>query len=311
MAQPITTYEGAIAALDHLYAEERCWKSSSIDFPVATSQNDDTPMIIDLAATLGKVRRSTRNINDDTCFFLPKDKYSVNTEKFRKSTLGPLFVFWCRQAGFNVIMNGWEPSRGKTVVICNRGKEYQVNKQSPPTDSSNVANEKKNKRQSTTSRVIPGSEDKCSFRMTVFWSKHLQRWYLPKQQSGCACHKGHAQRAPDQVRVRIDSLVHEEIELQEQMLKTLHRPTGVTALTYERTGIDIEPYQVSYLRNQMRGREVLANAKIVYGQDFDDSDVKTVADRLLLSLQARKDVSFVAIFAAFDTDELRIRSKKR
>ena len=311
MAQPINLYEDAIKALDSLYKEEKCWQATVINLPVATSITDDTLQIINLASTLGKASRRSKKIDDDTCYFLPKDKYSVNNEVFRKKMLGPLFVFHCREAGFSVVMKGWEGPLSKTIFFCNRGKEYQLNKATEGTVPS-TNGKKRSKREATSRRPMPGDDEKCPFRFAVFWSDELKRWYLPKQQSGDLCREGHAQRAPDQVRVRIDSLGDQERILQEQMVKIQQRPGGVARLTYERTGIDVEPYQVSHLRKQMRGQQVLANARIVYGQDFDTSGmVTTVADNLLLALQARTDASFVAIFAAFDTNDLRIRSKKR
>ena len=291
-------YDGAMNRLLELYEGAKTWTSSRIDLPVATSMDDDSLQIINLADTLGKVGRPIPTVDDATCFFLPKEKYGVNTAKFRKKVLGPLFVYCCREAGFSVMMKGWESDRKCAKFICQRGKHYQPAKgsRSDPTQPSSQLPPPATNRVSTTGRPVKGKEHKCTCNFTVYWHSVMRRWYIPKMQKGCPDHVGHVPRTPEEIRLWSGALPQEEIELQQQMIRAQQRPRGVARLTYERTGIELEPYQVKYLRKKMRGQDLLANARIVHGQDLDPANFKpTVADRILLTLQSRSDVSYVVL----------------
>jgi hypothetical protein len=74
--------------------------------------DDNTPMIVNLAATLDYGSKSPLQLIDDsTCYFLPSDKYKENTPKFKGRILAPLFVYSCKQAGFSLVMKGWGKKR--------------------------------------------------------------------------------------------------------------------------------------------------------------------------------------------------------
>ena len=104
---------------------------------------------------------------------------------------------------------------------------------------------------STTIRPVKGCEENCPFTFSVYWSVALQRWYLPKQASGCTNHMGHVKRLPFQVRLAAGSVGEEEREIQEQMFNCQQRPNAVSRMTYERTGVELETYSLRHLRKKL------------------------------------------------------------
>ena len=74
---------------------------------------------------------------------------------------------------------------------------------------------------------------------------------------GTLLHSGHVVQDPAHVRMLARSIGVDELELQQQMLKSHHRPRGISRVTFERTGIELEKYQIKYLKNRMRGADLL------------------------------------------------------
>jgi hypothetical protein len=53
----------------------------------------------------------------------------------------------------------------------------------------------------------------CKFRFTVHYSNDKNRWFLKKQGSGCATHKGHCHLDPKEVKSRSATLEEDEYKV--------------------------------------------------------------------------------------------------
>ena len=121
MSGATPSFSGTISRLIELFDVAKTWSSPDIFLPVATSLADDTLVAVNLSDTIGQTRRPERVlINDTTSYFLPKAKYSCNDATFRQDVLAPLLVLACQQAGFFVVMKGWEKATNKVVFHCQR-----------------------------------------------------------------------------------------------------------------------------------------------------------------------------------------------
>ena len=275
-------YGLACSRLFDLYDEAKQWSTSAVNITVATSLDSETTEVINLCETLDKTRIISKTVDDSTCYFLPST-FNDNSVVYRRNVLAPFFARSCKDAGFAVMMKGWFHKRSRVYFSCKRGRSHLPTDLTADgqTQSSNDAltaapdgtpAKQRTKRVATISRPVAGEEHTCAFGFCVFWHPELKRWYLPKKQGGSPLHSGHVVQDPAHVRMLARSIGVDELELQQQMLKSHHRPRGISRVTFERTGIELEKYQIKYLKNRMRGADLLTNAQAVYGEDFDDTN---------------------------------------
>lgn len=209
----MSSYANSINDLLTLHNRELTFTTDLIELEVATSVNNDTLQKINLADTIGKVKRTKKYLGDEDVYWLPS-KYNQNTDDFRSKVVFPVFVHACRKAGFLVVMKGWEKKQGVIVVGCNRLRFNYDKKQAAHALSSSendtsamgdgVRSKKKKKKKAVrnTQRPIKGTGETCKFSFRVYWNAEKNRWYLPKKQRGCLVHVGHPKKTPNQICVR-------------------------------------------------------------------------------------------------------------
>ena len=326
----MTSYSNLLQDLLGLHENEMTWVSTDIPLAVATSIDNDDPMVINLAETLGKGKNVNKGLVPQDACWLPQ-KFNKNTKQFRTSVLAPFFVLASKESGFLVAMKGWEPKKNYATFFCVRGRHYQKN---PPKNQAvdEAADETVEPPPEApeleppaipvvnsgapaavkSQRPVKGVHTKCNFRFNVYWDPTSSRWFLPKEQRGNANHCGHGQTPSELLRVRAKTTGLDAIELAQQALSAQIRAASVQALLRERTGIELETSQIRHINRKAVNESLRLNMAETGHPGGDDPDYHpTAADRLLLNLDNCPTASYVVIFADCETDSLRIRARSK
>ena len=96
------------------------WKTDSIWLNVCMDPIVPDTVQFDFARTIGKKKKGPTPLATEKIFLPPL--YNKNNRDYRKDTIAPLFATACVQAGFELIIKGWEPSKKHLCFICHRGK---------------------------------------------------------------------------------------------------------------------------------------------------------------------------------------------
>ena len=118
-----STFQESLDDILELHKKELTWRTQSVSITVATSFENDAPVVINLIDTMEKGKNRPRKKTEDTVYWLPK-KFCTNSEKFRTEVLAPHFVLPCKDAGFVVSMKGWEKDYNYAPITCQRYRTY-------------------------------------------------------------------------------------------------------------------------------------------------------------------------------------------
>jgi hypothetical protein len=83
--------------------------------------NPDT-VVFDFATTIGQKKKGPTPLDPERVWLPPR--YNQNSKKYRVDTLAPLFSTACVQAGFELIIKGWEGHRNCIRFCCYRGRRH-------------------------------------------------------------------------------------------------------------------------------------------------------------------------------------------
>lgn len=171
------------------------WVTPEIRLTVATSLDDDTPLEINLASTIGYKKHVTKTMKPEAAYWLDS-RLHQNTPHYRASVLAPLFVQACQKAGFVVMMKEHDDklpgNRSKVLFVCNRFRFHK------PKSTSAAS---KSKTRSSQRAVKLLGEETCGFKFNVYFDGTRKRWFVPKQQAGSIEHRGHVPLPPDKVKI--------------------------------------------------------------------------------------------------------------
>ena len=140
----------------------------------------------------------------------------------------------------------------------------------------------------------------CKMTFRVPWDEHRRRWFVPKRQSGCIHHNGHPRIDQSLLRVQPrHALPAEEIDVAETALESHIGPSQTAALVQTRTGVNLDARQLQHIFLK------LINAVLA------SEDYTTHADKLLSYFTQTPSISFVCLFANFNSGLLTIKQKAR
>jgi hypothetical protein len=117
-----------LAATEAPLAPQHIWKPQQIDIELETYdalQKTYCLQSIDLATIIGFGRRSYKEEKQHQ-FFLPRDKFCVNTAEFRRSHVVPYIANACSKQGFDVRMRGWNRTNNHIDFMCSYGRRFQT-----------------------------------------------------------------------------------------------------------------------------------------------------------------------------------------
>ncbi|KAL7529078.1 hypothetical protein ACHAWF_002826, partial [Thalassiosira exigua] len=311
----MSSYFNTIDTISNLQEEAKVWTSGAIWFPLATSLSDDTVCSVDIASTIGHSKQVPHTLgrNDLNCLWFPSS-FNVNSEQFRMKQLYPLIVRSCSKAGFHVGCRYYK-NRTNVIVSCDKSrfsnqdksKEYYVKRSRIVQNPDKPPAPKKSK----TVRAIKScvdhnvSESTCPFKFHVYWDATNNRWFIPRQGSGCIRHEGHLRIDPECVRmVTRHALPDHQHKVATDSLETGIDTTSTAGLIEKRTGLSLSWQQVHYLKAKNRNALLLS----------DDSstlhpDNATAADRLLSWLSTDSTKSYVALMAEFNSNLITIKTR--
>lgn len=178
----------AAAAVASTEAQE-CWTPTYIPLPVVdetetVKQGHEVLVDINFATLIGTGARSAKDDSSKRHYL--SAKYSYNSADFRKQQVAPLFQTACQQAGFEIVMKGWEEQRQMIRFACQRNRLYKTKANN--TDESKAQS-------SNVQRKRPLTQ-KCPFNFSVYWEKGQKlgtgRWFVCACGMGKCLHEGHA-----------------------------------------------------------------------------------------------------------------------
>ena len=130
-------------------------------------------------------------------------------------------------------------------------------------------------------------ELRCSFYIKIYFYEATQQWYLTKGWSGRE-HHFHPSVDPEFIRPSVRRIDAPNLQLCEDMHKVHSKSNLVSKLLQVRTGDLYSSQQIEYLRQKQNSLQELA--------DSIDDRSQSSAEKLLDTLKATEDVSFVALF---------------
>ena len=119
-----SSYTAALKELFNLHKDAEKWTSGAINVPIATSLTDDTPMELNLTATVGHDKYTPREHkrSDSNCYWLAQ-ALNENNAHFRQTKIYPIFVRACHTAGF-IIHGEYDKSRKNIKFSCMMSKYH-------------------------------------------------------------------------------------------------------------------------------------------------------------------------------------------
>lgn len=102
--------------------ESTKWTTGSIWLSVCMDTRSPDTQEFDFATTIGKKKSGPSPLLPVRLWLPPR--YNENDKKYREETIAPLFSTACVQAGFELIIRGWEPARNCLRFCCHRGKKH-------------------------------------------------------------------------------------------------------------------------------------------------------------------------------------------
>lgn len=273
------------------YQRSLTWKVETILVEVASSKNDCTGTATELfnfAQTIGKCRRGQKSV-----LFPPKKvylpaKYNQNNEEYREKIIAPIFSRSCANAGCEVHLRGYEEKNNfKLRFQCARGRIYTERTQQIPKQNEKV-------RKTKTHRPLT-KEERCPFEFAIFWDSKLSLWYFFLEGPGCAIHKGHCRKKLEEVRQLANNVPEDEMDIAKDLLSQHVPSMAIRSLVETRTGIQLSADQLRKVRTKLRDVSLLTGAS-------SQNHTSTAADRLLNNLQESSTMSFVALFADYESN---------
>ena len=318
----MSSFAEEVAKIDQSVDNLRAWKVQQLPLTVAKSLEDDAPVVINLATTIGhKVKPGPNEVDRH---WLQKD-FSENSPEFRKKKLAPMVARMCLQQGFTSILKGWENKKSKAVFVCSRGRYYHRNRNKSPENNPPQQSTSKEAKGRTTRRPVREQDSRasCPFSFVIYWSEEKQRWFVPHKQAGSNAHLGHSKLQPQSVPVLSKTIPEEDRKKSSLLLEARIKPTQVEDLQHRELGYSLTQSQLrkQRAREKQQRRQSLAeelrlepHLSQIVGEDgmlpFEDQ-LKTPADKLLFDLDVDEDASYVALYAEFDTSALTIRQKNK
>ena len=343
------TFDESAAKLVGLFEASKTWTVHEMLIDVATSSNNDTPRLLNLTTTFScNQKEPSPHQIPSQHHYLPQS-YNQNTQEFRKKTLIPYFVRAAQQSGFTLICKGWEKSKNALRFQCHRSIPYRSNNSQLVQSLSPVKKRLWKKPQQdqdksdfddvppkpnfkdhlkfnpsigsfvdertprTIKAYFPRSNDElCPFRFYIKWDPLPLRWYIPATQNGCPNHIGHLHRATHKVRMRSAAIGPTAEQMKKDAVLSEIRSRSISNLITRTTGVTLETYQINKAKRQIKFKELVIHAEVVFGESIkiEDGYKPSHADMLLLKLQ-KEDYSYTAIFADYSTSDLKIRFKRR
>jgi hypothetical protein len=152
----------------------------------------------------------------------------------------------------------------------------------------------------TTKKPIDSS-CRCPFRFKVYFDPAKNRYFFPRNQSGCSSHKGHVKLENHQI-VTPRHTIGADVELIMQQLK-INAPTdAIRVLHEERSGSSLTRQQLHALRQL--GKDLTVGNSSTSRQ--------SPADKLLAKLQCDENIIYQYLLATWDEKDLMtIRQTKR
>jgi hypothetical protein len=141
-------------------------------------------------------------------------------------------------------------------------------------------------RTKTTKRPTSG-DDRCRFKIRLFFNHELRRWYFPRSGWGTCRHNGHCQLLPEQVKVQSSVVDRNELELIVQQLQHNIPVSCIKALLLHRTGTSLSRGQIQPLS--------LANINSLRDMTVVGGTSSTPAERLLQHLETTDALTYIAL----------------
>ena len=294
-----------------LQNEAEAWQTGPLMIKIARSLNDNTEDELDLSTTIGHNKRRPKTPTDANSYWLPKE-VNQNTQDFRGEIIHTIFYRACHLAGFHIKAN-WIQSEGCILFTCNRNRYHNEDGNRDQYDKKprHVKDESKppgTRDRKTGKPVKEDGDETCKFCFRVYWDEHWNRWFLPKQQSGCLDHCGHSHFAPKYLRMPTKFVSQNELDLAKDCFATKNPTTTTTKLLNHRSDIGLEWHQLHYLKTKKKNDLVI--------QDMDPSLVPnnaeiTAADRLLASLKNKPNVSYIALTAELNSGLITLKKRRK
>ena len=295
-----STYGEDLDRLWDLHKERLQWCSGPIVVKVQKTLVNEELVDVDLTETIGKIAYRKRNATDEDFYWLPAT-FNLNTDHFRKFELSSYFVNACIEAGFNIIMKGYEKSRMRSRFVCNRGRFHKQYGQKDP--------DKKSHDKRTFRPIDDGDECTCKFSFQVVWNEKHERWCLPKEQAGCPDHNGHPEREPNECRMFAKDYSKEAIDTVTDCLKVGIRPNQISALMHQKEGHMMDEAQIRHMRSQLRDATVInleSIRSLLTGRASMAHSHITSADRLIANLEKDCRYSYTALYAQQESELLKV-----
>ena len=150
----------------------------------------------------------------------------------------------------------------------------------------------------------------CPFTFGVYWHPIVQRWFIPKQQSGCVKHCGHLKRTSDQVRIGKNHVPSKDQKLMHDLLSSHFVAPAVSTVIYNRSGIDLEPYQIYDMHKTLKD-SIFLNQRPGFRKENGHNARPTAADSLLANLDANPRASYIVLYGDYDSNLLTIRRRSK
>ena len=311
---------GAIQLAEEAHCCDCSWQPNDFKLDLYTCWSVKHTTEIDVMPTLGhNVKQSARRKRYDKRYWFPKKFRDDNQETRNEELLSFINTApkGAMHAGFELRIS--EFKKDVLYLRCRRGILHRLNqsrkKEKEATQDSNETEASPTGREHAVSTTgLPTRlEDVCHFRMAVHYDPDRKRWYLPEKQAGNPTHHAHLAVTMDIATARKDDLSQSEKQIQEDMIASKAAPSVHDNVVVTRNGFQYTKNQFKHMRNGTN-QKVVDNPIL---EGFDDGTgkkgwaPKTPADRLLHDLDNDPTITYVALYASFDSGHLRIRKKRK